>query len=487
MEAAQAPWVRLCYNGGSALLAHQATGEIVCLPGCAAGWGLHFDNAGKGFVTSLAHGSRLLSDIFQHTLIQDGKSSAMFVLTGGSTLVSYKDFVAEGLKEVKAPLLVNGHSAMELHGWWFKRPIGGAFSWWSLASIFEAAGKPFAMTPNEWYHSWWPWWAKILGRLGYPAVHARRASPTKQSSCAADAASSMEFDLRVLPQYSLSAYALLALLPRWCQARSKGSKAKAEKSAQAWSTFMSLLLGTYVVGEKWLFCLRLDCDAQALPGLPIAGSDEVQLPVDTRGRVDVSALKASSHRSAALLLQALPGGDEPTLHQMCLAWCGGKKLEFAFSQLVWHLGSIIETAIKGSLEEVLPVSKASREQLGVRSFSTISKKICKFQRRQRMLQYFLLAGRLSTRTSQLFHVLQMPAEPATGRCCSSPWASHETLQCGRLPWHSASKGYTLVPQPCASSIASSRWLVSALVHELGALAVYGSSSCGAHCKQRIAE
>ena len=264
---------------------------------------------------------------------------------------------------------------------------GGAFSWWSPASIFEAAGKPYAMTPNGWYHSWWPWWAKILARLGYPTVRARRAAPTKQSTCAADVVSSVEFDLRVLPKYSLSAYALLALLPRWCKVKGRGG-AKAEKAALARSAFTSLLLSTYVVGQKWMFCLRLDDSAQAQPGLPITGEGEVQLPVDIHGCVDVSTPKASSHRLAALLLKAFPENEKLSLQQVRVAWCSRKKLEFAFSRLVWHL----ETSVKESLEEVLPADKASRGQLGVQSFNTIGKKFCKFQRRQRMPQYFY-AGR----------------------------------------------------------------------------------------------
>ena len=247
------------------------------------------------------------------------------------------------------------------------------------------------MTPNGWYHSWWPWWAKILARLGYPTVRARRAAPTKQSTCAADVVSSVEFDLRVLPKYSLSAYDLLALLPRWCKDKGRGG-AQAEKAALAWSAFMSLLLSTYVVGQKWMFCLRLDDSAQAQPGLPITGEGEVQLPVDIHGCVDASTPKASSHRLAALLLKAFPENEKLSLQQVCVARRSRKKLEFAFSQLVWHLGSIMETSVKESLEEVLPADKASRGQLGVQSFNTIGKKFCKFQGRQRMLQYFY-AGR----------------------------------------------------------------------------------------------
>lgn len=281
--------------------------------------------------------------------------------------------------------------------WRFRRLCGGASCWWSLPDLFLAADKPHNMLPSAWYHSWWPWWRKALRAIGLDAPHFRRAMPTVQQAVAEDDCDLLENAGRVLPSYSLSTFALFALLPRWCGCGLRSASTKAAAASKKWTTFFGFLVDTCVQGGPWMLPLRMDFDAQFVPGMGvIATGGTVHLPVTAENMVILRPLDNGTPQGTRLL-QACDFAEELGLVDFMGRLAMKKNLAFGFVQCVGHLAAKVEARFASPAAQSEKASDKSAVLTAVHAqslgrFGKTVKQTLKHSRRARMLQY-LLAGR----------------------------------------------------------------------------------------------
>lgn len=234
--------------------------------------------------------------------------------------------------------------------WRFDHEHAGSRCWWSLSDMYAAADKPFGMSASQWYHSWWPWWRKRIDALSYEPVHLRRAAPTSQSVAAhgvrdeeADTAS------RVLPSYSMSMFAMMALLLGWYTASTRGKKKEKPSEAPAkFESFAQMLLRTYLV-DDWQVDISMRQDVAAIPGLPFSREESVSLAIGGDGIVDLSPLAADALADSGLL-SPFRNCTKVGILRLLKGWASRKQFFFAFKQLV--------VAVATSLEEKIQLSSA---------------------------------------------------------------------------------------------------------------------------------
>lgn len=235
---------------GRATLLHKLTWETVALPGPPSAWSLTIDSEGVVRVRdSSGQNDVVASHCFSATVLCEVETESLHVLPQGGDLVSFADFLSPH-KPLDVQMRHLGKVCATTRAWRFDRSQGGAVCFWSLPDLYAAANAPYSMSASQWYHSWWPWWTKRLGGFGISASpHLRRASPTSQTGQAAQD-DTFEMAYKVLPSYSMSTYALIALLSQWCSPPARGKNKSAEQIApKRWSQFATMLFETYIFGQ----------------------------------------------------------------------------------------------------------------------------------------------------------------------------------------------------------------------------------------------
>lgn len=348
--------VSLCSCDGRATLLHHLTWEIATLPGPPSAWSLGVDSEGVVRVRdTTGQNDVVASHCFSATVLCDLEKESLHVLPSSGDLISFGDFLGAN-KPLDVRLRHLGIVCVTTRAWLFRRSQGGAFCFWSLPDLYAAADAPYGMSASQWYHSWWPWWAKRLGSLGLAALpHLRRATPTSQASQAAHD-DKLESNYRVLPLYSLSTFALVALLPQWCSQPARGKIRSADQVAPSqWTQFATMLFDTHLRGSDRDFNLFLDLTVEVIPGLHPCGFHPVKVQVDAGGFMDLQPLRERPFAGPPLLE---PFGDQVRqvgLLDLLKAWGSRKQFFFAYKQLAGYGGREGAIADRGR-ETVRPPS-----------------------------------------------------------------------------------------------------------------------------------
>jgi hypothetical protein len=254
----------------------------------------------------------------------------------------------------KVPLNIIGHALLvgfdvfALHS-----SVGGAWVLWSLSSMFGQIITGVDTTCASWYHNWWPWWRKILEKLGMdPAKHLRKPMMINVGSKAA------EMDpLRFLHVPVLSSYAVIALLTRWGNI-SKGSVAKNEETRQAWRLLRESMFKKFIVCHEFVeLCFYIDSAAVATPGLPLQGLNGIRLPV-RNGNMDLTPFASSDLPMLSCIptkFQHLEDLSAVPISEVCdVIEAGGRSTHCLWMQMVVSLGAMIEQSIICNLAVVEP-------------------------------------------------------------------------------------------------------------------------------------
>ena len=231
-------------------------------------------------------------------------------------------------------------------------------AWWNLPCLYEVlrlAEAECGEAAGAWYHRRWLQWTKQMQKLGLAGPHIRR-SIGAQLSPAVQAQPGQEYEesFRVLPWYSISSFALVALLvklgcDKWGRLQHTGRR----------KSFRALRIA-------WLRCWGSGCpnmvhspftyltEVSAAPGLPLEGVSPVQLAIN-RGRIDLSGLVASNHPVAVkwCAVLGLPIRGAPwEFTNFLVALLGHASLHGFFKQLIVVAGAWVELGVSRCTDEV---------------------------------------------------------------------------------------------------------------------------------------
>lgn len=231
--------------------------------------------------------SRWACESFERHVLCDPEGGAVFVAKGLSDdaeIEAYGDF-ARRYWPKNVELQLRGTSTPQLHVVYiFAKPHGGSRCWWSLQALHRALGLPGQ--PSDFYHKHFGAWQKHLEKcIGLRPPHLRRSMPTKQSRVeeepVVDDLGLPACPERLLPVYSASTPAILALSGVWAQ---NVCGRQAQMSADAWRVFVQGMVDTFVLPRCPLsIALYLDSDVHATPGFHQHGQRLVCIAISEAG------------------------------------------------------------------------------------------------------------------------------------------------------------------------------------------------------------
>ena len=230
----------------------------------------------------------------------------------------------------------------------FSRANGGATIGWSMRSFYEKLG--LQGIASQWYRKRWLQWQAWLAKLGLRTPRLRRAveAQTSRSVKARDTEPD-EALWRVLPFYSVSTYAFLALLvgltsKQWSQLKAKEHQLAFEHFLAAWLP--------QLLPRSAKLTIYLE-DVEHVPGLGLAGEQPVGLKlgngqVDLVGLIDGSWPRAQQGCKGLALFLVRPEVDlQGFLDEVFLK---GAAMQLLFIQLGVLLGLMVEDAAARALQ-----------------------------------------------------------------------------------------------------------------------------------------
>ena len=386
------------------------TGERVQLEGR---WGLGF-HEGEGILVSPVGEPSLAAD-FLACKVEEDDGECVVRCAGAAAMPLHRFLAAHMVKQLVMQPLAAEPFLLEVAQ--FSRANGGATIWWSMQSFYEKLGLQQG-TASQWYHKRWLQWQAWLAKLGLRTPHLRRAvgAQTSRSVKARDTEPD-EALWRVLPFYSVSTYAFLALLVRlsskqWSQLKDKEHQLAFEHFLAAW------LLQLLPKSAKLTIYLE---GVEHVPGLGLAGEQPVELKLEN-GQVDLTGLIESSWPRAqqwckglALFLVRPKVDLQGFLGEVFLK---GAAMQLLFIQLVVLLGIMVEDAAaralqpdaaRGNAVEPSPMGASGaadrshrhsrmKEKLAHEAATKLKHKVA-----ERRLQYFM-ATRQAFTGQQVYHM-----------------------------------------------------------------------------------
>lgn len=269
-------------GGHHDILANMWTGERFALP--AGDWRTGFDSDGAAILLLDPEGEpRLAADVSRLRLqVEQG---SLFVVGEGAQVSLQQRFNEHVPKFVCLRSLGSEGVAIEVAP--FANPVVGARVWWSLSSIHLALVLG-ANAARCFHRSWQQWRAQVL-KFGLVDPHMKRSATTKNSQrISDDMTGRWVVDMRCLPWYSVSSFALVPLLCRW-------SICKLERSdmdrLRAFQVCLAVVCDNFWTGD---FQSEVFARPVVAPGVPLQGDESVQLSF-CAGIVDLSGLLASVH------------------------------------------------------------------------------------------------------------------------------------------------------------------------------------------------
>lgn len=324
-------------GGHHDILANMWTGERSALS--AGDWRIGFDSDGAAILLDPEGEPRLAADVLRLRLqVEQGSLS----IVGEGAQVSLQQRFNEHVTKFVC-LRSLGSEGVAIEVAQFANPVVGARVWWSLPSIHLALG--LGANAARWFHrSWQQWRAQVL-KLGLVDPHMRRSATTKNSQrIIDDLPDKWVEDVRCLPWYSVSSFALVALLCRWSICKWQRSDMD---RLRAFQVCLTAVCENFLTGD---FQFEVFARPVVAPGVPLQGDESVQLS-SCAGIVDLSGLLASAHPvfrewSSQLALRAR-GVRWACAHLLRNVFQGGVALEPLFAQLVHTLGALVDSQVCG--------------------------------------------------------------------------------------------------------------------------------------------
>eukprot|EP00971_Amphidinium_carterae_P347708 6489836-Amphidinium_carterae.2 len=383
-----------------------------------SGWELAEDeDSSKMYVSDADGQSRWCTDLIELCIVMDPDTGLLTVVQDDGSTVSL-DSLKKRHRQVSVPVQVPGtHVPHGVTAWVLELSSSGAYVFWSLTYLYNTFVKS-DLPPNRWYHSWWPWWLKSVTALGLDsAVHLRKPVPVGTDETEV---------LRIFREASASTYALLMLLTRWSNASKSKAGQKVKKTQEDWLVLLKGVLSTFVGEATMQFSFYLDNAVSIRPGLPLAGANRLVIEM-VAGALDLSPLVTCTEPLVQKSLTGIGMALEPCTQVPLLQFClfldkAGTKALWLWKQVLWYLGTMVESAVLTSLEgqpvsssEVTDAASAEtillsqRQQLlarkRIRSKAMMRVKVSVHCSRlpRRLLQYFFALRRLVSE-SKTVHV-----------------------------------------------------------------------------------
>jgi hypothetical protein len=343
MELPNESHVRLVAHCGETVLQHCITKEIVTLPAPAgSSYSLHFDADGDGYLSSGLEGgtTEWVSQHLSATVVMDD-SRACYVVQGDTVTALSAYFNEYVQTEFKVPLA--GATVM-CKGWRFLHNQGGAYLFWDVGALYMLlqVGSDW---PSKWYLRRWADWETLVGRMGMPSHHMRKAVRTQQAVKTPPGPSApWHIDARCLPHHSMSTAALLRCVCRWVNPRNARRQIK---EVMAWRAFLGGLLRECLPKEL-VVPIFLDQKVELDFDAAWHGSGLVKLPCKD-GQLDMTCL----HGQYKVLHEPCDEGSlqAPLFEVLLCAERLGARLMHVFKQLIYFLAMTLELHFTGAQGE----------------------------------------------------------------------------------------------------------------------------------------
>lgn len=246
----------------------------------------------------------------------------------------------------------------------YDRAWAGARVWWSLTSLRSLLQLESKMSEQQWRESWWPWWVKMMGRLGWHCPpHFRRAVPLNHSAATNELYLGY-VEPRNLAEATCSTFALLAVCARCAYSRpssgaSPGKKNK--KNEHAWREFLEMVVSSFLTTTSAeSIVLYIDEAVVCEPMLPLFGANPLELHLRD-GVLDLSPLQTASRVGTKLLSVVWNGKPDekpkmPIADVLTQTHGGGVKVSWAFRQFVHIFACKVESKLTEPERHVPPAS-----------------------------------------------------------------------------------------------------------------------------------
>lgn len=328
--------IRHVAEQGTTVLSHALTGERCELSGA---WQLGFSE-GSGLLVDPQGQPSWVNQHLAYKVVATGAKLSV-IQQGGVQRTPLLGFMASHAAVACAIQMV-GSDGLVVDVSVFQRSCSGASVWWSLPSLHAGLGLKGAA--SAWYHRHWAAWEGFCGKLGMGVPHLRRAATTKQSNIKLQDGVDVEGAFRCLQVYTASTFAVVAIAVRLA-AQLQAREVDQQRQA-CFRSFLSGLVSTFFLGTAtWsIYMAASSCQ----PGLPLVGSDRVELQLQT-GKLDLLQCLHSPSPLAVSLCMALHvrRGDtqRPLPDIMIQVYQLGARHRKIFMQLVWHMATAIELAL----------------------------------------------------------------------------------------------------------------------------------------------
>jgi len=283
-------------------------------------------------------------------------------------------------KAIVVAMPMDGCDGLLLDAWQFLRRNAGSKVWWSLSTLHSSLG--LRGVPSAWYHRSWVRWSRWLSQLCLDEPHLRRAVATSQSSQPAEFVRAEldkpVFKHRLLPAYSASTVALLALLTKWSLPHSFGGRSRDDAYYTSFERFGTSLMELVCAGKTIDLVCVLGLVTLCYPGLRPQGLQRVTLVIEN-GFVDMTPV-VDSGVEVAQSLAAWCNISRPVfimdlLRALLKVGRSGANL---FKQILMQVGDVLESfclscVVEGSNSAACPVSLSA--EISARSQQRLKRKL----------------------------------------------------------------------------------------------------------------
>lgn len=346
MELPHQGFVRLVFDIaiGQWCVVHLLSGERVLLPASGDNqWRISFENGDALLANSAT--SVWLGDMLEFSVVASD-AGELFLVDSSERPIPLHDRIKQHTKHTLRFNIERRDQDLDLYI--FERSQCGARVWHSLKSIWAVLALETPMRERQWREAWWPWWTKLLERLGLACPpHLRRAAP-QRASTASEELYFGHVRTRLLGEPTMSTAAVLVVATKAsCTAVTNDAISKARNKA-AWLASFTKTFLTPAAPHRFTFFLdtTVVCDGS----LPVFGDNPVELSVQD-AMVDVSPLASAGILGGRLHGMLGHSASASAVDILVKLFSAGRAAVWAFKQFVYVFASIAEATVLHRLRD----------------------------------------------------------------------------------------------------------------------------------------
>eukprot|EP00971_Amphidinium_carterae_P193228 3834817-Amphidinium_carterae.2 len=331
----------------------KVSGQVVRLP---AGESRLGSQEGELFIQTSGHGSQWVSDLLEFLPVDSELEGLLCMSAHDDSQVGLRHYLTQ-YQDFEVPLVLSGRAAplsvlthVHAHGFRCSQVF---VQLPALKDSLHTGG----MTGSEWCNSWVNHWRKRLERIEIDASwHLRRGMSTRGKAELQPALYYNE-PIKCHPKITVSALALMVLLPQW--AETKGVKDAAMSTS--WQDLLrSLLQRVYPDGSELSWWIH-DDDAVAYESGTCRGRNPLELHIASGVIQWVEPVSPS--RCWQQTFRNKHWETEVTVLEFALfAQCGRKSPAWLAKQVAFHMASDFEAHVRGA-DTVLLLCKRVRKDV----------------------------------------------------------------------------------------------------------------------------